>query len=209
MLLRQPRVESESQAVERLWRRGGVESCAEEVSGASLSNKQEKHQMTTTKHLSRIVIFAATALLSLALMTPAKAQTDSLRINPNGDIGMGTLSPSASLHVERNDGTAKLFVEETSGTTAVECAGLQSGQSVATAGTPAADQELVTVEPTASVDEDGLLLAEGHLNHRLYGEMLNRLAAPPVPGGCAASVGAAAAESCREARSERCRQSGR
>lgn len=29
MLLRQARVESESQAVERLWRRGRVESCAE------------------------------------------------------------------------------------------------------------------------------------------------------------------------------------
>ena len=71
--------------------------------------------MTTTKHLSRIVIFAATALLSLALMTPAKAQTDSLRINPNGDIGMGTLSPTASLHVERSNGSAKVLVEETSG----------------------------------------------------------------------------------------------
>ena len=28
-----------------------------------------------------------------------------------------------------------------------------------------------------------LLLAEGHLNHKLFGEMLNRLAALPVPGG--------------------------
>ncbi len=28
-----------------------------------------------------------------------------------------------------------------------------------------------------------LLLAEGHLNRRLFGEMLNRLAALPAPGG--------------------------
>ena len=28
-----------------------------------------------------------------------------------------------------------------------------------------------------------LLLAEGHLNRKLFGEMLNRLAALPVPGG--------------------------
>ncbi len=28
-----------------------------------------------------------------------------------------------------------------------------------------------------------LLLAQGHLNRKLFGEMLNRLAALPVPGG--------------------------
>ncbi len=64
--------------------------------------------MTTTKHLPRMVIFAATALV--AFTTPALAQSDSMRISPNGDVGIGTTSPSASLHVQR-DGTAKLLVE--------------------------------------------------------------------------------------------------
>ncbi len=65
--------------------------------------------MTTTKHLPRMVLFAATALV--AFTTPALAQSDSMRISPNGDVGIGTTSPSASLHVQRSDGTAKLLVE--------------------------------------------------------------------------------------------------
>ncbi len=56
-----------------------------------------------------MVIFAATALV--AFTTPALAQSDSMRISPNGDVGIGTTSPSASLHVQRSDGTAKLLVE--------------------------------------------------------------------------------------------------
>ena len=36
-----------------------------------------------------------------------------MRIIPNGNIGMGTTSPSAPLHVKRSDGTAKILVEET------------------------------------------------------------------------------------------------
>src|SRR6185295_4642118 len=43
--------------------------------------------------------------------------TSSIDISADGDTGIGTASPSTSLHVLRSNGTAKLFVEETSGTT--------------------------------------------------------------------------------------------
>ena len=39
-----------------------------------------------------------------------------LFIESTGNVGMGTAAPSASLHVYREDGTAQLFVEETSTT---------------------------------------------------------------------------------------------
>ncbi len=63
--------------------------------------------MTTTKHLPRIVIFAATALLAFA--TPAWAQSDdSLRIIQNGDVGIGTASPLSAvgrgLHIRGQGG---------------------------------------------------------------------------------------------------------
>ena len=55
------------------------------------------------------------------------------------------------------------------------------------------DQELVTDEFAASADEDRrlvkparsywLLLAEGHLNGKLFGDMLGRIWALPVPDG--------------------------
>jgi hypothetical protein len=41
------------------------------------------------------------------------APTNSLYVDTDGDVGLSTASPSASLHVKRTDGTAKLFVEET------------------------------------------------------------------------------------------------
>jgi len=37
----------------------------------------------------------------------------------NGDVGLGTMAADASLHVTRTDGTAKILVEEASGTQAV------------------------------------------------------------------------------------------
>ncbi|MDQ2090262.1 hypothetical protein [Marimonas arenosa] len=47
------------------------------------------------------------------------APSQSLVIDDDGDIGMGAgTNPDASLHVERSDGTAKLKVEENSGTSA-------------------------------------------------------------------------------------------
>src|SRR6266545_5054342 len=46
------------------------------------------------------------------------APTSSIDINASGDVGIGTASPANSLHVSRSDGTAKLFVQESSGTTA-------------------------------------------------------------------------------------------
>jgi hypothetical protein len=47
------------------------------------------------------------------------APTSSVDISADGDVGIGTASPSASLHVSRSDGTAQLLVEETSGTEAI------------------------------------------------------------------------------------------
>ncbi len=46
------------------------------------------------------------------------APTSSLDIAASGNVGVGIASPTASLHVARSDGTAKLLVEETSGTIA-------------------------------------------------------------------------------------------
>lgn len=47
------------------------------------------------------------------------APTSSIDINASGNVGMGTASPSASLHVMRTDGTAKILIEEASSTNAV------------------------------------------------------------------------------------------
>ena len=47
------------------------------------------------------------------------ADTGSLFIAADNDIGMGTESPSASLHVRRFNGTASILVEEASGTPGV------------------------------------------------------------------------------------------
>ena len=46
------------------------------------------------------------------------APTDSLRIGPDGHLGLGTGFPIAPLHISRSNGTAKLLVEEMSGTLA-------------------------------------------------------------------------------------------
>lgn len=46
------------------------------------------------------------------------APTSSLDINASGNVGVGTASPSSSLHVRRSDASAKLLIEETSATTA-------------------------------------------------------------------------------------------
>jgi hypothetical protein len=45
------------------------------------------------------------------------APTSSIDIAASGNVGVGTASPSASVHVRRTDGTARLFVEEASTTT--------------------------------------------------------------------------------------------
>jgi hypothetical protein len=42
------------------------------------------------------------------------APTDSLYVNTNGNIGLGTASPSEALHLRRTDGTARVRIEETS-----------------------------------------------------------------------------------------------
>lgn len=69
--------------------------------------------------MSRKILWtvALSCILTVAA-SPCWAQTDSMYVDANGDVGVGTSTPSASLHVQRNDGTAQLFVEETSGTVA-------------------------------------------------------------------------------------------
>ena len=52
----------------------------------------------------------------LSLRIRPGAPTSSLDISADGDVGIGTGSPSNSLHVLRSDGTAKILVEENSGT---------------------------------------------------------------------------------------------
>jgi hypothetical protein len=51
------------------------------------------------------------------------APTSSIDIKANGDVGVGTASPGASLHVRRANGSSKLIVEEGSGTTATRVLG--------------------------------------------------------------------------------------
>jgi hypothetical protein len=46
------------------------------------------------------------------------APTSSIDISADGDVGFGTASPDASLHVLRSNASAQVFVEETSGTVA-------------------------------------------------------------------------------------------
>ncbi len=45
------------------------------------------------------------------------APTSSIDISASGNVGMGTASPTASLHVRRSDGTAKIAIQEASTTT--------------------------------------------------------------------------------------------
>jgi hypothetical protein len=47
------------------------------------------------------------------------APTSSIDIAASGNVGVGTASPTASLHVRRTDGTAQVLVEEASGTGAL------------------------------------------------------------------------------------------
>ena len=46
------------------------------------------------------------------------APTSSIDISGDGDVGVGTSSPSVPLHVRRTNGTASMFIEEVSGTVA-------------------------------------------------------------------------------------------
>ncbi|MCB0115627.1 MAG: hypothetical protein KDD84_16120, partial [Caldilineaceae bacterium] len=47
------------------------------------------------------------------------APDDSISISSNGKVGMGTASPSSSLHIRKTDGSAQLLVEEASSTWAI------------------------------------------------------------------------------------------
>ena len=80
------------------------------------------------------------------------------------------------------------------GALATERPGLQSRQPLAQTGPAAADQSLVAHESPAAAGENRgrlvkharyywLLLADGHLTRRLFGDMLRRIWVLPVPAG--------------------------
>jgi hypothetical protein len=48
-----------------------------------------------------------------------RAANNSIYVASSGKIGLGTVTPTTPLHVNRSDGTARILVEEQSGTTAV------------------------------------------------------------------------------------------
>jgi len=54
----------------------------------------------------------------LPLRIRPSAPSNSIFVDADGDIGLGTASPTAPLHVRRTDGTATVLVEEASGTVA-------------------------------------------------------------------------------------------
>ena len=61
------------------------------------------------------------------------APTDSLIIDADGDVGVGTASPSASLHVSGDDGTTQLLIEEDN-TSASNAFGMLQIDAAATSG---------------------------------------------------------------------------
>lgn len=67
-----------------------------------------------TQIYRRLGIFVVMALLPAV----ATAQTGTLFVEGD-NVGVGTSTPSASLHVQKSDGTTKVIVEELSGTTQV------------------------------------------------------------------------------------------
>ena len=94
------------------------------------------------------------------------------------------------------------------GAATTERVGLQPRQSVAATGTAATDQELVADELAATVDEDRrsagqacplllVLLADGHLNRKLFGDMLRRIWALPCAGRVTPTARTASLAGCR------------
>ena len=59
----------------------------------------------------------------------SQAPAASLSINDDGNVGLGTASPQAPLHIRRADGSAQVFVQDTSATNATLFA-VESGQDV-------------------------------------------------------------------------------
>lgn len=58
------------------------------------------------KNLNRVILGSVAMLLA----TGVSAQ---MHVDALGDVGVGTMSPSTSLHVLRNDGSASILIEET------------------------------------------------------------------------------------------------
>ena len=68
-----------------------------------------RHQFTSKIHCSQKLVLIVAGLSMVASPT----QGQSMRVDPDGNVGIGTTSPTASLHVQRDDGTAAVLVEET------------------------------------------------------------------------------------------------
>ena len=69
---------------------------------------------------SSFFIRDATNGSTLPLRIRPSAPSHSLVIDPDGDIGIGTLSPDASMHLLRSNGTAQLHIEDTGSTDPLE-----------------------------------------------------------------------------------------
>lgn len=69
---------------------------------------------------SKRFLAPACIVLAIAVPTGALAQTsDSLFVTTGGDVGVGTETPDAALHVHHSDGDTQLHVEESSSTAAL------------------------------------------------------------------------------------------
>lgn len=75
--------------------------------------------MDRIKNLSSCRVGATLALVAglVLLATPAAAQTGTLFVEGD-DVGIGTSAPNSRLHVQGDDGSTQVTVEETSGVTA-------------------------------------------------------------------------------------------
>lgn len=102
----------------------------------------------------------------------AGAPTGSLFVASDGDIGFGTTSPSGRFHVQRNDGTAQVRVDEKSGSTAARdlVSLTNSGatiirfSNIAPTTPPAASDVTVGVAHSAS-STGNLVTLDYHLEH--------------------------------------------
>lgn len=66
--------------------------------------------MIALNHPLRVASIALGVLLVSVMH--AGAEDIAMRVDPSGDVGVGTETPAAPLHVKRDDGTAQVFIEE-------------------------------------------------------------------------------------------------
>ena len=67
----------------------------------------------TKRFLVALPGLTLSCVLGTALAADMASPPNSLVVDDNGNVGVGTTSPTAPLHLERDDDTAKVFVEDT------------------------------------------------------------------------------------------------